>query len=146
MAHGEASVLIRRPAKEILDFVMDLQRYREVDDKIGPIRWLQREGDTVTFRFRPRLLGLPGPSTTQRVVRTGDERIDITPVPSWQDRILRFKGTFTCADHPDGTVVTRRLDFDFSRPLAVALDSVVTRWLGGDVPRELAAVKARLEG
>src|SRR6266403_2265775 len=79
MAHGEATVVIRRPAKEVLDFVMDLHEYRKIDKKLGVIRWLRRDGDTVTFRFRPWLLGLPGPVTTQRLVRTGDSRIDISP-------------------------------------------------------------------
>ena len=88
MAHGEAKVVIRRPAKEVLDFVMDLHEYRKIDKKLGVIRWLRRDGDTVTFRFRPWLLGLPGPMTTQRLVRTGDSRIDISPPgPSWQDRL-----------------------------------------------------------
>src|SRR3989454_12126151 len=92
MAHGEATVVIRRPAKEVLDFVMDLHEYRKIDKKLGVIRWLRRDGDTVTFRFRPWLLGLPGPVTTQRLVRTGDSRIDISPpAPGWQGQVSGFK-------------------------------------------------------
>ncbi len=43
MAHGEAKVVIRRPAKEVLDFVMDLHEYRKIDKKLGVIRWLKAE-------------------------------------------------------------------------------------------------------
>ncbi len=146
MAHGEATVVIRRPAKEVLDFVMDLHEYRKIDKKLGVIRWLRRDGDTVTFRFRPWLLGLPGPVTTQRLVRTGDSRIDISPpFPSWQDRLAGFEASFVCHDHPEGTTVTRRLDFTLSPALRWFLDPILTRWLKAEVPREIAAAKARLE-
>src|SRR5439155_25766688 len=111
MAHGEATVVIRRPAKEVLDFVMDLHEYRKIDKKLGVIRWLRRDGDTVTFRFRPWLLGLPGPVTTQRLVRTGDSRIDISPpVPGWQDRLAGFKASFLAQGPHMGTRVHRRMD------------------------------------
>src|SRR5438094_10495855 len=115
MAHGEATVVIRRPAKEVLDFVMDLHEYRKIDKKLGVIRWLRRDGDTVTFHFRPWLLGLPGPVTTPRLVRTGDSRIDISPpVPGWPDRRAGCQASFVCHDHPGRRTVKRRLAFPLS--------------------------------
>ncbi|GLW05292.1 hypothetical protein Misp01_04220 [Microtetraspora sp. NBRC 13810] len=145
MAHGEATVLIRRPAEEVLEFVLDLRRYREVDGKIGAIHWLWRDGDTVTFRFRPKLFGLPGPAMTQRVVRTGDERVDVVPSPSVLDRVVRFSGSFVCAGHPDGTLVTRRMDLVFAPAVAAVADAVLTPLLVRDMRRELHAIRVRLE-
>src|SRR3989442_14210678 len=115
MAHGEATVVIRRPAKEALDLVMDLHEYRKIDKKLGVIRWLRRDGDTVTFRFRPWLLGLPGPVTTQRLVRTGDSRIDISPpVSGWQDRLAGFKAALVCPCPPEGATEKPPVAFPLS--------------------------------
>ncbi|MFD0887209.1 hypothetical protein ACFQ08_21910 [Streptosporangium algeriense] len=144
MAYGEARVLVRRTAGEVLDFVMDPRAYAVVDDKIGAVRWVRREGNAVTFRFRARILGLPGPLTSHRMVRTGDERVDITPVPSWQERLCHFQAFFVCVPHAEGAVVTRRLEFGLVRPLSW-LAAPLTRWLRREVPAELAAAKAWLE-
>ena len=42
-------VTIACPPREFLEFVMDIERYAEVDDKIGPILWTRRQGNVVTF-------------------------------------------------------------------------------------------------
>ncbi|MFF5209111.1 SRPBCC family protein [Streptosporangium sp. NPDC000396] len=143
-AHGQATVLIGCTGGQVLDFVMDPRAYATIDGKIGAIRWVRRAGDTVVFRFRARLLGVPGPLVTHRMIRTGHERVDIAPVPGPHDRLARFRASFTCAPHPRGTVVTRRLQFDLARPLAW-LAPMLSCWLSREVPAELKAAKARLE-
>jgi hypothetical protein len=65
MVHGEARVFIERPVTDITDLIMDLHEYKNVDAKLGRIYELNRTGGTVVFTFRPKLLGLPGPKTTQ---------------------------------------------------------------------------------
>ena len=47
---------------DIIDFVLDLERYRQADHKIGRVGAIERHGTTGTARFAGRLRGLPGPS------------------------------------------------------------------------------------
>ena len=145
MAEGQARVLIHRPAADIAEFVMDLRRYAEVDKKLGSIRSIERTGDVVVFRFRPKLLGLPGPVTTQRVTLTPGRRIDIAGEPTWTDAMARFSAAFEFEEVPEGTWVTRRLTFTFPKVARPLLDPLFGRWLSREVPRELAAAKAYLE-
>jgi hypothetical protein len=145
MAFGEARLLIRRPAREILDFVMDLRQYQKVDAKLDKIYWTRRNGNELTFRFRPRLLNLPGPPAVQRVVLTPGERIDISNVPAWYDAVTDFRASFECAETADGTWVTRRVAFTFRKPLSYLLEPLFDRWLKAEVPRELANAKEYLE-
>lgn len=145
MAAGEASALVRRPATEILDFILDVEAYRAVDPRLRTIRWVRRTPGETVFRFRPTLMGLPGPMTTQRVTLTPGKRVDITPVPSRMDRFAGFTGLLECTPEAGGTLVRRRLEFRFPRLLSWLMDPLITRWLAQDVPAELARLKAHLE-
>lgn len=145
MAVGEASTLVARPAAEILDFILDVEAYRAVDPRLRTIRWVRRTPGETVFRFRPALMGLPGPLTTQRVTLTPGRRVDITPVPSVMDRFAGFAGLLECTPEGGATRVRRRLEFRFPRPLSWLMDPPLTRWLAKDVPAELARLKAHLE-
>lgn len=146
MAFGEAKLFVRRPASEIADFILDLNVYQQVDAKLGKIYWTERTGNDVVFKFQPRLLGLPGPPTTQRVVLAADGKsIRISGVPSWMDRLVTFSAFFRFAEEDGGTWVTRRVEFTFSKPVAWLLDGAFGRWLAKDVATELAAAKELLE-
>ncbi|HEX3784125.1 MAG TPA: SRPBCC family protein [Pseudonocardiaceae bacterium] len=147
MAYGEAEITIRRSPKDIIDFVMDLREYRQVDEKLGKIHSITpaEDGDGVLLNFSPKILGMPGPSTTQRVVRKNDERIDISGIPAWTDALMTFTGFFTCQEVDEGTLVTRALNFTFKKPFAVVFDPLFNRWLAKAVPEELAKAKEYLE-
>lgn len=146
MAYGEAKLFINRPARDIAEFVLDPHRYQTVDAKLGKIYWVRREGDVVTFKFQPKLLGLPGPPTTQQVALAEDgSRIDIGGQPSWSDKVARFAAYFTFEDADGGTWVTRHVEFTFGKPLAAVLDPLFTKWLARDVADELAGAKRVLE-
>ncbi|SDZ00453.1 Polyketide cyclase / dehydrase and lipid transport [Amycolatopsis xylanica] len=145
MAVGEATTVVARPAAEILDFIMDVEAYRAVDPRLKTIKWVKREPGITTFRFRPKLMGLPGPMTTQRVALTPGERVNITPVPSAMDRVAGFAGLLECTADGSGTRVRRRLEFTFAKPFSWLMDPLLNRWLAKDVPAELARLKAHLE-
>ncbi|HEV7976206.1 SRPBCC family protein [Amycolatopsis sp.] len=145
MAFGEVSTVIRRPAEEILGFIMDVEAYRVVDPRLKTIKWVRRGHNETVFRFRPRLMGLPGPMTTQRVVLTPGERVDISGEPSAMDRVAVFEALLECTADAGGTRVRRRLEFRFARPLAWLLDPLFTRWLAKDIAAELGRLKAHLE-
>jgi hypothetical protein len=89
--YGQASVTVTASPAEVLDFVCDLTRYRTADTKIGKVLSVEPGGDDQIARFRPRLRGLPGPPVRQPIHRTGDTRIDITDMPSWQNRLVTFR-------------------------------------------------------
>lgn len=146
MAYGEAAVVIRRPPHEIIDFVMDLRRYRSVDEKLGTIHSVRDapDGRGRLVTFTPRLMGVPGLRTTQHVVPEG-HHISICGVPAWTDALLTFEASFRCEATAAGTVVTRALDFRFAKPLSWFVDPLFDRWLRTAIPRELHRAKAYLE-
>ncbi|WP_020667195.1 SRPBCC family protein [Amycolatopsis nigrescens] len=146
MAYGEATIIIDRPPGDIIDFVMDLREYRKVDEKLGKIHSIEdaEDGNGVLLRFSPKVLGMPGPKTTQRVVAKGN-RIDISGVPAWTDALMTFTAFFTCEETDEGTKVTRALNFDFKKPVAWLFNPMFNRWLAKAVPEELANAKEYLE-
>ena len=145
---GEAQLRIRSTPDEVLEFILDVERYKSVDSKIGTIHWVRRSanGRAVTFRFTPRLGPLPPVvRSTQRVARVGDDAVSISPVPSPIDRLARFHGSMQVTQTDDGVLVRRRLEFWLVRPLRGVLGPVLQRFLDRDVPAELAAVRSVLE-
>lgn len=145
---GEAEATIRTTATEVIEFILDVERYRAVDPKIGAIHWVRRSADgrEVTFRFTPRLGPLPAVvRSTQRVTRIGDDSVSITAQPSWVDRLARFHGSLSVTRVHDGVLVRRRLEFWLSPPLRLVVGPALRRWLSRDVPAELAAVRRVLE-
>ena len=132
----------------MLEFILDVERYKAVDSKIGTIHWVHRSRDKreVTFRFTPRLGPLPGVvRSTQRVTRIGDHAVSITALPSRVDRLARFRGSMNVTPVDDGVLVRRRLEFWITPPLRPVLGPVLQRFLDRDVPAELAAVRNVLE-
>lgn len=146
MAYGESTIVIERPAREVIDFVMDLRRYRHVDEKLGTIHSVDdsEDGEGKLVRFTPKLMGMPGPPTTQKVV-AGDQGISIRGVPAWTDVMMTFEASFTCEETTGGTRVTRKLDFKFKKPFSWIFDPIFNRWLVTAVPEELRNAKAYME-
>lgn len=144
MATTQFSILIDRPADDILEYLLDVEAYRAVDPRLKSIRWVRRAAGCTVFRFRPQLMGLPVPLSTQLVVRRGD-RVDITALPSRNDRIADFAGSMECVPGPEGTTVTRTLRFDLAGVLRPLLDGRLSRWLERDVEAEMTRLKAHLE-
>lgn len=145
---GEAETTIRTTAAEVLEFILDIERYKTVDSKIGTIHWVRRtpDGREVTFRFTPRLGPLPAVvRSTQRVTHNGDHSVSITTLPSRVDRLARFQGSMKVTRTDDGVLVRRRLEFWLAPPLRAVLGPVLRRFLSRDVPAELAAVRNVLE-
>lgn len=123
---GEAETTIRTTPAEVLEFILDVERYKGVDSKIGTIHWVRRSQDQseVTFRFTPRLGPLPAVvRSTQRVARTGDHAVAITALPSRVDKLARFHGSMNVTQVDDGVLVRRRLEFWLARPLRVIVAS-----------------------
>ncbi|WP_130342181.1 SRPBCC family protein [Herbihabitans rhizosphaerae] len=134
---------------ELLAFVMDIERYAEVDKKINPVTWTRRDGDVVEFECRPKVAGIPQPKVVQRLRLTPGERVDISlsPLPRnrFQHTIAKFEASFACAPVDGGTEVTRTLRFTFPAWIRWMMEPVLRRRLPAEVRDEIARAKAHLE-
>jgi hypothetical protein len=138
MIYGEASTTVTAPPAQVLDLVCDLERYKLADTKIRKVLGTRIDGDRIVVRFRSRLRGLPAPAVEQQIVRSGDERLDITSVPSWHSRLVRFSGSVTCARAAAGTRVVHREEFHATALLRPLFDRFLGSWLTRDIEAEVS--------
>ena len=135
-----------------LEFVMDVERYAEVDDKIEQIAWVRRKDQLVEFKFRPRLPGLPLPPVrmVSQMRLTSDSRIDVRLAPLPQNLsnrlVTRFRASFSCEPHDGGILATRAISFAFTPGIRRVIEPVLSRTLPPSVRRELCLTKKILEG
>lgn len=144
MASGTFSIDIRRSPTEITDFILDVASYRVIDPRLRSIRWVRRAPDCTVFRFRPSLMGLPAPLTTQMVTRRGDD-VEITSLPGPADAMVEFVGRLECQAGDGATLVTRTLTFDLAPAVRWLLDRRLTAWLAADIEAEMRRLKHLLE-
>jgi len=134
---------------EFLEFVMDIERYAQVDKKISPILWQRREGDLLEFACRPTLAGLPQPKVVQQAALTPGRRIGISLSPLPRNRlahaIAHFEASFVCAPVDGGTEVTRTLEFRFTPAVRWLLEPLLRRRLPAEVRDEIRLAKRYLE-
>lgn len=150
MACGEGTAIVRRPPRDVLEFVLDVDRYRQADRKIGRVHWVRRDGDTGDtgdtgqVKHNGRLFGLPAPPITLAFTLTRWSRLDFRMVAApWPLR--GFVGFFTCEETPQGTVVTHRECFSLHPVAAMLLDPLAAAWLARDTPAEVLRIKRLLE-
>jgi hypothetical protein len=151
MIEARVTETIACTCDELLEFVLDPERYARVDGKIGPIDWVRREGGTVEFRFRSRLPGLPGPApkVVSRMTLTPGERVDVelpaVPANRLANRVSAFSASWVCVPSAEDTTVTRTLRCGFVRPLRWVAEPLVARALQADVEDEIRQAKKHLE-
>ena len=145
MIVGEATTTVAAPAKAVFDFVLDLERYRQADRKIGRVGAISDEGDRGTVQFSGRIRGLPGPSGTYPFTRTATQLRFASPVSGPARWFLDFEGTFDCDETGDGTVVTHREAFSFKRPWRWIAEPLLRGWLENDTADEMVRFKELVE-
>jgi hypothetical protein len=151
MAAAHAVRTIQCTPDQFLEFVMDIERYADVDDKIRPIYWSRRTGNVLEFQFRPKLPGLPLPSPklVQRVELTPGERVDVTnaayPRNKIGNRMSTFRASFVCQPHGDATTVTRTIEMTFPVPLRWLVEPILAKRLQAAVDDEIDRAKQILE-
>jgi len=144
---GEATVDIAVSPQDVLEFVLDLERYRQADAKIGRVRYVERTGDRGRARFGGRLRGLPTPPASFDFTLTPWTRLEFDSSPG----LIRaagvvFHGEFVCEEGDAGTRVTHKECFSFRPPLKWAAEPFIRSWLPDDTRAEMARMKAILEG
>lgn len=146
MIYGEATTTINRPAKDILEFVLDLDRYRQADHKFHRIRYVERENNHGHAKYSARLRGIPTPTEIQDWTLDPYRRLDFKSRPSlWPGMIARFEGFFECDETADGTLVRHREAFKFRPPFSWLANPFLRSWLQRDIEAEVLRLKALLE-
>lgn len=138
----EATVEVASTPQEVLEFVLDMDRYRQADQKITRVSSVTGPdaAGQGSVRMWGKLPGMPAAPDRQDFVLERWERLTLVGAPRQPGRLLfAFTGTFDCAPTAEGTtIVTHRYQFDFRRPfrwlerrmqprLAKGIDEEVTR-------------------
>ena len=143
-AVGKAT--IERPANAVIDFVLDLERYKQADTKIARVMASNIAGDTGEVRYAGRLHGIPGPAMVNVVTVDRPSRVDFRSKPgTWQHALLRFHGSFLLEGSGTTTTVTHREEFSFRVPLSWAVEPLIRKWLTTSMHDEMARMKVLLE-
>jgi hypothetical protein len=145
MIVGEATTTVAVPPNEVFEFVLDLNRYRQADRKIGRVGPIHRNGDRGTVRFSGRIKGLPGPAGTYPFTVTASRLKFGSPIAGPACWFLDFEGTFDCEVTAAGTVVTHREVFNFKRPWRWLAEPLLRRWLEADTAEEMVRFKELVE-
>ncbi|WP_232664987.1 SRPBCC family protein [Pseudonocardia sp. TRM90224] len=136
---------------EFLEFAMDIGRYADVDDKLGPFDWVRRDGDHVRFKFRPTMPGLPGPAPKMvaQGVLTPGERIDVSllalPQNKVWNRLMTFRASFACERVGENTLVTRTMAVQLNPAVRWLVEPILRRTLPANIEIEIERAKAYVE-
>jgi hypothetical protein len=105
---GDATATVTVPPSEVIEFVLDLSRYRQADRKIGRVGAAHRDGNNGTVRFSGRIRGLPAPSGVYPFAVNPSGLRFGSPIAGAARWFLDFEGTFDCEETRNGTVVRHR--------------------------------------
>jgi hypothetical protein len=150
MVHAEAMVQIDRSARGILEWVLDLDRYKQADQKITKVvdrPVLDASGSGIA-RYRGRLRGIPTPLDTNVVTLQEWERLVFESAPGvWTRRLVDFIGTFECTSNSGGGTTLRHAEtFRFHPALVDRLAGrVLGRWLQEEIEVEVQRLKNLIE-
>jgi hypothetical protein len=143
MIEGIGEAVVPVSPEEALALVLDLDRYRQADYKIGKVKWVRPDATGASIRFQSKMAGMPGPYVTQRVDRTGT-RLDVHTVePKWMNRMVTFDGVVDCTPVEGGTRFFHREALTFHGLFRV-LEPLLRGWLAKDTPAEVRRVAAML--
>jgi hypothetical protein len=143
---GDATVVIDCTPEDLFEFVLDLERYRQADHKIGRVVRVQRDGNRGTARFWGKARwGIPGPPADYAFELEPGKRLTFVSAGGVMGRLLHFEGLFECRSDPGGgTEVRHREQFEFKGPGGL-IEPVLRRWLEQDTHEEMQRVKQMLE-
>lgn len=150
MFDARTEEFIRATPEAVLDFVMDVERYQEIDDKIRPVLWVRTAENFTEFAFRPKLAGLLGPTlVSQERLVSSLRRVDISLAPLPHNLLIRiitrYEASFECTPVPGGTVVVRSERFRLNPPFRWIIGPFLHRRMPGMVADELRRAKQKLE-
>jgi len=155
MVEARAQQTMACSPDEFLEFVLDVERYSQVDDKLGHFDWVRREGNRVEFKFLPGMPGIPTPSPklvpkmVAQAVLTPGKRVDVglAPLPKsrlWH-RLMRFNASFACEPVENGTLVTRTMSIEPVAAVRWLLAPILRRELQANIETEVKNAKSYID-
>ena len=142
----QGTVVVDCSPDAVIDFVTDLERYKQADTKITRVLASNIHGDAGEVRYSGQLHGIPSPPIVNVVAIDRPHRVDYRSKPgTWQQAMLHFHGSFVLEPSEQGTRVTHREEFVFPRPLGWIVDPLLRGWLAKEMDAEVARLKALLE-
>jgi hypothetical protein len=141
---GEGRTVIRRQPPDIIEFVLDVQRYRLADHKIGRIYYIRRTANEGSVKHTGKVLGIPGPPVILGFKLTPYSRLDFQSIKvPWPVR--SFDGSFNCEPADAGTLVVHRECFVLAPGVGRIIAPILSAWLSRDTPAEVLRMKRLLE-
>ena len=149
VVRAEATRVVPATSQEVLEFVLDLERYRQADTKIGRVTRpvVLDDHDEGRARYWGRLRGLP-PAPDTNIVRLDRWReLTFTGAPRQPARlVVDFTGRFTCTDTEAGCELTHSYEMTFRRPLRWIYEPLLRDWLQAELDDEVDRVCEILGG
>lgn len=136
---AEATATVAATPQAVLEYVLDLDRYRQIDPKIlrvfsvtGPD---EAGGGTISILARMR--GMPPAPDKQDFHLERWERLTFTGAARQPSRLIfHFTGVVECAPAPEGTAVTHRYEFRFHGPFRL-VERPLAGWLQRQIEQEV---------
>jgi hypothetical protein len=138
---GQASATVAASPADVFAFVLDLERYRQADRKIGAVGPMTRAGDSGTVTFSGRIKGIPEPAGTYPFTMTESRLVIGSAIAGPARWFLDFEGTFDCEVTAVGTLVTHREVFNFKGPWRRLVEPLLRHWLETDTVSEMVRFK-----
>ena len=141
------TVTVSGSPRQVLELVLDLDAYREVDPKIRRVtqRPVLDSAGWGTARLVGSLWHLPSTPDTQVVHLERWRRLTFTGAPGVPARLLySFTGTFEAVEEGHSTRLTHAYEIRFRRPLQAVFGRSVQRWLDADLADEMVRLQGRL--
>ena len=145
---AEATVSVKATAKAVLEFVLDLERYRTVDRKISKVSSAvpaDAEGNG-SVKIWGRLGWLPPAPDRQDFHVDRWTKLTFVGAPRQPARLVfDFVGTFECTQKADGsTDVTHAYNFTFKGPFRI-IERFLRSWLQREIDSEVQALAKVVE-
>ncbi len=146
---AEATRVVEATPREVLEFVLDLERYRQADTKIGKVTQpVVLDDDGVgTAAYWGRLRGTP-PAPDRNIVRLTEwTDLTFTGAPRQPARLVfSFTGRFACTEVDGGCEVTHGYEMSFRRPFRWIYEPLLRTWIQSELEDELDRVQQILGG
>ena len=130
-------------SREVLEFVLDLERYRQADTKIGRVTQpvVLDDKNEGRVRYWGRMRGTPPAPDTNLVKLDPWRTLTFTGASRQPARlILDFTGRFDCVDTDAGCQVTHSYEMTFRRPFRWIYEPLLRTWLQTELDAELDRV------
>jgi len=121
---------------QVFEFVLDLDRYRQEDHRVGRVGPVKRDGSGGTAVSSGRIGGLPEPSGTYPFTLTPTSQRFRSAIAGPARWFIDLEGSFERKETGDGPAVVHPEVFAFKRPWRRSLDPLPLTWLERHDPRD----------